>query len=132
MPFNRGRVFMKSITSTLSLAILVVLGFGFGGLGLVGCEYYKGDNLAAPPPSVINPDVVKTNTAIEGDPVVPLPCVPEDNATFCTRLAVNCGVVTAVDTCGTPKSANCGATCTAPETCGGGGMDNVCGGSVDL
>jgi hypothetical protein len=47
------------------------------------------------------------------------PCVP----TTCVKLGFNCGP--AGDGCG--GSLSCG-TCTAPETCGGGGKASVCGG----
>src|SRR5262249_17841946 len=57
-------------------------------------------------------------------------CMAENNAAFCTRLMKNCNMVTAMDNCGTSRTANCG-TCTAPQPCGGGGaVANVCGGPV--
>jgi hypothetical protein len=56
-------------------------------------------------------------------------CSPESDAAFCSRLGKNCGMVTANDNCGAPRTVgSCGA-CTAPATCGGGGTANVCGGS---
>jgi hypothetical protein len=51
-------------------------------------------------------------------PATSPPCM----AATCGQLGVNCG--TAGDGCG--GTLNCGA-CTAPATCGGGGMTNVCG-----
>lgn len=52
-------------------------------------------------------------------------CIQETDAEFCTRLAKNCGPVTARDNCDTPRTvASCGA-CVAPETCGG--VVGVCG-----
>ena len=45
-------------------------------------------------------------------------CTPKT----CTQLGVNCGTVS--DGCG--NTLNCGS-CTAPQTCGGGGTPNVCG-----
>jgi hypothetical protein len=56
-------------------------------------------------------------------------CTPESNATFCARLARNCGPVTGTDNCGTARTVSSCGTCTAPLTCGGGGTANVCGGS---
>jgi hypothetical protein len=53
-------------------------------------------------------------------------CSPESDATFCQRLGKNCGTVSADDNCGDPRSVACGS-CTAPQTCGGGGVLNVCG-----
>ncbi len=54
------------------------------------------------------------------------PCVPESDATFCSRLSKNCGSVTDADNCGTMRTvASCGG-CTAPEACGGSGQPNVC------
>jgi len=54
-------------------------------------------------------------------------CAAETNAQFCTRLGKNCDSVTAADNCGTPRTAACGTTCPAGQTCGGGGSANVCG-----
>src|SRR6185436_210769 len=56
-------------------------------------------------------------------------CTPESNTAFCTRLAKNCGSVTANDNCGTSRTESSCGTCTAPQTCGGGGTANVCGGT---
>jgi hypothetical protein len=53
-------------------------------------------------------------------------CTPESDSTFCARLGKNCGTVSGNDNCGNPRSASCGS-CTAPQTCGGGGVLNVCG-----
>jgi uncharacterized protein YjbI with pentapeptide repeats len=58
----------------------------------------------------------------------PNACTAESNTTFCSRLAKNCGNVTAADNCGTSRTVACGS-CTSPQTCGGGGTANVCGGS---
>lgn len=54
-------------------------------------------------------------------------CTPESNPQLCTRLGLNCGTVTVADNCGTTRTMSCGTTCTNPNTCGGGGMANVCG-----
>jgi hypothetical protein len=54
-------------------------------------------------------------------------CTTESNAQFCFRLGKNCDSVTATDNCGAPRTTNCGTTCPTPQTCGGGGMANVCG-----
>jgi|GEM_PF-1264681 len=57
-----------------------------------------------------------------------LGCAPESDVTFCSRLNKNCGSVTANDNCLTPRTVNpCGPDCTLPQTCGGGGVSNVCG-----
>jgi hypothetical protein len=45
-------------------------------------------------------------------------CTAESDATFCARLAKNCGAVTGADNCGTSRTvASCG-TCGSGETCG--------------
>ena len=56
-------------------------------------------------------------------------CTPESNSTFCSRLGKNCGTVTGSDNCSTNRTVTCGV-CTSPQTCGGGGTSNVCGGAV--
>lgn len=53
-------------------------------------------------------------------------CTPETDLEFCTRQGRECDMVIAFDNCGTSRTVNCGM-CDAPETCGGGGMANVCG-----
>jgi hypothetical protein len=53
-------------------------------------------------------------------------CTPESDAAFCLSLQKDCGVVNGLDNCGVSRSANCG-TCASPNTCGGGGVVNVCG-----
>jgi hypothetical protein len=53
-------------------------------------------------------------------------CTPESDVAFCQGLARSCGQVSAADNCGLPRTvASCGL-CTPPETCGGGGIENVC------
>jgi hypothetical protein len=54
------------------------------------------------------------------------PCPPEADQSLCARLGNDCGDLTAIDTCGRPRTVNCGS-CSDPMTCGGGGTDNVCG-----
>jgi hypothetical protein len=54
-------------------------------------------------------------------------CTGESDAAFCARLKKGCGVVSAVDNCGAPRQVDCGE-CSAPQSCGGGGKQNVCGG----
>ena len=51
-----------------------------------------------------------------------LGCTPETDPGFCSRLAKNCGPVTAPDNCGASRTVDCG-TCTAPSTCS---ATNVC------
>ncbi len=53
-------------------------------------------------------------------------CTAETDAALCLRLAKNCGSLSATDNCGTLRTVECGS-CTAPETCAGGGTANVCG-----
>jgi hypothetical protein len=53
-------------------------------------------------------------------------CVAESNPAFCLRLGKDCGSVTNLDNCGQQRTAACG-TCTAPDTCGGAGVLNLCG-----
>jgi formylglycine-generating enzyme required for sulfatase activity len=43
-------------------------------------------------------------------------CAPETDGAFCSRLAKNCGTVTAANNCGTSRSVTCGS-CTAPYIC---------------
>jgi hypothetical protein len=56
------------------------------------------------------------------------PCVPESDAQLCAARAKNCGRLDTIDRCGSARVvATCG-TCTGfYETCGGGGVSNVCG-----
>ncbi|MGA9521059.1 MAG: hypothetical protein WBV82_06320 [Myxococcaceae bacterium] len=53
-------------------------------------------------------------------------CTPESDAQFCARLGKDCGPVTGADNCGASRTVECGS-CALPETCGGGGVTNVCG-----
>ncbi len=48
-------------------------------------------------------------------------CTAETNTQFCSRLAKNCGSVTANNNCGTSRTVNCGS-CASPQTC----TNNVC------
>ena len=52
-------------------------------------------------------------------------CIPETDQTFCSRFGKDCGILSMGDNCGESRTVNCG-TCVAPETCGGGGVANVC------
>lgn len=53
-------------------------------------------------------------------------CQPEADPDFCARLGKTCDAVSGADNCGLPRTASCGA-CTGSATCGGGGLQNVCG-----
>lgn len=53
-------------------------------------------------------------------------CEGESDAELCARIFKNCGTVTAVDRCGETRAVECG-TCAEPQTCGGGGIENLCG-----
>jgi len=53
-------------------------------------------------------------------------CTPETDAAFCASGALDCGTVTWTDNCGAPRSTNCGGSCPAGQSCGGGGVANVC------
>ncbi|MGC4117391.1 MAG: hypothetical protein QM765_23090 [Myxococcales bacterium] len=53
------------------------------------------------------------------------PCVPETEGELCKRLGKSCDPLSATDNCQKPRQVDCG-TCTAPQTCGGGGTANVC------
>jgi hypothetical protein len=57
-------------------------------------------------------------------------CTGETDASFCSRLAKNCGSVTGADNCGVSRTVTSCGSCTSPATCGGGGSANVCGGST--
>jgi hypothetical protein len=59
-------------------------------------------------------------------------CTAESNATFCARVAKNCGTVTGTDNCGNLRVADSCGTCSSPQVCGGGGTANVCGGNTNL
>lgn len=52
-------------------------------------------------------------------------CVPEPSAGLCQRQGRACGTTTVQDACGA-RLVDCGA-CTAPSTCGGGGLPGQCG-----
>ncbi|MEZ4460662.1 MAG: EGF domain-containing protein [bacterium] len=54
-------------------------------------------------------------------------CPGSSDAQVCQGLGKNCGSLEALDPgCNITRTFNCG-TCTAPQTCGGSGQDNVCG-----
>lgn len=54
-------------------------------------------------------------------------CPGSTDSDVCASLNKNCGSLEAEDpTCGITRTFNCG-TCTAPLTCGGSDVDNVCG-----
>jgi hypothetical protein len=55
-------------------------------------------------------------------------CTAESNASFCSRRGKNCGTVAGTDNCGTTRTVTCGS-CASPQSCGGGGVSNVCGSS---
>jgi hypothetical protein len=61
--------------------------------------------------------------ACVGTPIPVCPCTP----TTCAAQGKNCGTI--LDGCG--GTLTCGA-CTAPQTCGGGGIANVCGPTLSL
>jgi hypothetical protein len=61
---------------------------------------------------------------------VPASCVPESNASFCGRLAKDCGSVSGTDNCGAARTVSSCGSCVAPESCGGDGEPNVCGNSA--
>jgi hypothetical protein len=71
---------------------------------------------------IINMDPTKGDVTVSAGA-----CTPESNTAFCSRLAKNCGTVTANDNCGTSRTVSSCGTCTAPATCGGGGTASVCG-----
>lgn len=53
-------------------------------------------------------------------------CTPESDAEFCARTGFECGSASGSDNCGRYRSvASCGV-CSAPETCGGGGVAGTC------
>ena len=58
---------------------------------------------------------------------LPGSCTPESNGSFCARLGLNCGTVSATDNCGNVRSVSSCGSCTAGLTCGGAGQDNICG-----
>ncbi len=55
-------------------------------------------------------------------------CEPEASAAMCTRLAKNCGTLSALDHCGDLRVIDCG-TCATPLVCGA-QTANVCGSGV--
>ena len=50
----------------------------------------------------------------------------ETDAELCGRFGKNCDAIQVRDACGNPRQADCGS-CTAPDTCGYSGAENVCG-----
>jgi hypothetical protein len=54
-------------------------------------------------------------------------CTSESDASFCARLAKNCGAVTGPDNCGIGRTVSSCGSCTSPQSCGGSGTANVCG-----
>jgi len=52
-------------------------------------------------------------------------CVGETDSELCEWLGTDCDFVEDIDRCGRLRIADCG-TCTAPEVCSGGGIDNLC------
>ncbi|HEY3447747.1 MAG TPA: endonuclease/exonuclease/phosphatase family protein [Myxococcales bacterium] len=50
----------------------------------------------------------------------------ETDAELCKRFGKDCDAIQARDLCNQPRTVECG-TCTAPDTCGYGGAQNVCG-----
>jgi hypothetical protein len=73
--------------------------------------------------SLVAPDLDRIILA----PVSGGSCTAESDASFCSRLAKNCGSVTGADNCGTSRTVSGCGSCTSPQTCGGGGTANVCG-----
>lgn len=53
-------------------------------------------------------------------------CVSETDPELCEKHGKNCGIVVATDVCGDQRTVDCGG-CAGVETCGGGGVPNVCG-----
>jgi hypothetical protein len=54
-------------------------------------------------------------------------CIPESNASFCSRRRANCGSITGTDNCRITRTvASCGS-CATGQVCGGEGTSNVCG-----
>jgi hypothetical protein len=56
------------------------------------------------------------------------PCVPETDGELCASRGRNCGRFETLDRCGTTRVVpTCGVCTSFYETCGGGGINNVCG-----
>lgn len=69
-----------------------------------------------------NPPVGPTEVSIGGTSSIQITtCTPETDTVFCSRLSKTCGSYTALDNCGTSRTANCG-TCTTGFIC----TNNVC------
>jgi len=99
------------------------LGDGFVDLPLAHDAVLTDAVLADSPPDALAKDAGNADASD-----APPSCTPEDNPTFCTRLAKACGPFTAADNCGASRTvASCG-TCTGNgQTCGGAGVANQCG-----
>jgi len=67
------------------------------------------------------PDAVDAETS-----EVEAGCTPETENELCQKYGKNCATVVAVDRCDVTRQLECGA-CLGWETCGGGGVPNVCG-----
>lgn len=54
-------------------------------------------------------------------------CTSESDTAFCNRLGAECGSLSAADNCNAPRTAMCGSCTALGDTCGGGGVENMCG-----
>jgi hypothetical protein len=54
-------------------------------------------------------------------------CQGETDAELCAAAGKNCNSIGATDRCGASRTITSCGTCTAPQTCAGAGMSNVCG-----
>lgn len=71
-------------------------------------------------------DGARSDGAADSQAADGLACVPESDQQFCLRLGKQCDATTAKDNCGQSRTTNCGS-CVMPQTCGGGGVANICG-----
>ena len=96
---------------------------------IVSCTVSVNVVAEAEPVDVCQPACVPPETCGGGGVNNQCGCTEETDSAFCERLAKNCGTVSEFDNCGNAREVDCGE-CTSPATCGGLGVNNVCGAPV--
>ncbi len=110
---------MATMIRHIGLLLLIAL--------LGGCLEDLSDRKLFEAPVKTDPDMADNNDPrdVRTDMT---PCVPETDEELCVREGALCGDLTVADRCDRARTVNCGEEmCIAPNTCGGGEDDNVCG-----